>query len=80
MRKPPNCSGAVCRITSYNVCYTKLLRNVGDDFPIILSLTVDEKLKGAEMGTLTTGEAIDEDKKIEFNYDGITIDYRNNFV
>lgn len=56
-------------------CIESVKKNVGDDFPIILSLTVDEKLKGAEMGTLTTGEAIDEDKKIEFNYDGITIDY-----
>ncbi len=55
-------------------CIESVKKSVGDDFPIILSITVDEKLKNVKMGTLTTGEVIAEDKKIEFEYDGITID------
>jgi len=55
-------------------CIESIKKNVSEDYPIILSLTVDEKLKNVEMGTLTTGETISDEKQIKFESNGITIE------
>lgn len=55
-------------------CIERVKKVNGAEFPIILSLTVDEKLKDVQMGTLTTGKTIDGDG-IRFDSEGITVEY-----
>ena len=56
-------------------CIESAKRNVGDDFPLLLSLTVDEKLSNINLGTLTTGKTIDDSHSMPAFSDGITVDY-----
>ena len=50
----------ICRITSYNVCYTKLLRekgkkaNTGDGFPVIYPNVLHEYLEMVEYKQILT--------------------------
>lgn len=55
-------------------CIERVKQVNGTDFPIILSLTVDEKLKNIQAGTLTTGKSL-EGESLSFGSDGITVEY-----
>lgn len=54
-------------------CIERVKKENGTDFPVILSLTVDEKLENIQMGTLTTGQSLDRES-LSFS-GGITVEY-----
>ena len=55
-------------------CIERVREVNGADFPIILSLTVDEKLRNVQAGTLTTGKSL-EGESLSFGSDGMTVEY-----
>ena len=55
-------------------CIEQVKKENGADFPIILSLTVDEKLENIHMGTLTTGKSLSDEESLSFS-GGITVEY-----
>ncbi len=55
-------------------CIERVKEVNGADFPIILSLTVDEKLRNVQAGTLTTGKSL-EGESLSFGSDGMTVEY-----